>query len=220
MKIEVKSYSSATSLISSIIFFIAGALLFTNPTGVVKILTYIIGGLLIVIGLFECVRNYLDIKKDNSISSSPMIMGIVLCIVGIVFIFLAGAIEAAIRFVLGAWILFSGINRLINVLELKQKNKDFVIMLVVSIALILCGLYIILKSNLVLQTVGIVMMIYSAIEIFGYIFAKKENIIFTTEEIKKEPTKDTPIKEATVIEDKTKKEDKKKNTKNKADSNK
>ena len=186
MKIEVKSYSSATSLISSIIFFIAGALLFTNPTGVVKILTYIIGGLLIVIGLFECVRNYLDIKKDNSISSSPMIMGIVLCIVGIVFIFLAGAIETAIRFVLGAWILFSGINRLINVLELKQKNKDFVIMLVVSIALILCGLYIILKSNLVLQTVGIVMMIYSAIEIFGYIFAKKENIIFTTEEIKKE----------------------------------
>ena len=81
---------------------------------------------------------------------------------------------------------YEKVNEVNEYFSLKQKNKDFVIMLVVSIALILCGLYIILKSNLVLQTVGIVMMIYSAIEIFGYIFAKKENIIFTTEEIKKE----------------------------------
>lgn len=174
MKIEVKSYSSITSLISSIIFFILGAIMFTNPDAIVLFVSYVIGGLIIILGLFSCVKNYLDVKKDNTISSRGMVLGIVLIVIGLVFIFLAGVIEALVRLIIGGWILFSGIIRLINTLYLPKNTSKFWILLVLSLLLISGGLYTILETNLAFKAIGIVLMIYAVIEIFGYIFNKKD----------------------------------------------
>lgn len=174
MKIEVKSYSSITSLISSIIFFILGAIMFTNPDAIVLFVSYVIGGLIIILGLFSCVKNYLDVKKDNTISSRGMVLGIVLIVIGLVFIFLAGVIEALVRLIIGGWILFSGIIRLINTLYLPKNTSKFWILLVLSLLLVSGGLYTILETNLAFKAIGIVLMIYAVIEIFGYIFNKKD----------------------------------------------
>ena len=65
MKIEVKNYSSIGVLISSIIFFILGAVMFTNPEAIVLIVSYVIGGLIIILGIFKCIKNYIEVKKDN-----------------------------------------------------------------------------------------------------------------------------------------------------------
>jgi len=173
MKIGIKSYSSIISLIFSIIFFILGAIIFTRPEIIILFISYVIGGIIIIIGLFKCIKNYLDIKKDNTISSREMISGIVLIIIGLVFILLAGVIEALVRLVIGGWILFSGINRLINSLEIPKKNSQFIIRLILSFLLIGVGLYTILESNLAFKTIGLVLMVYSVIEILGYIFNKK-----------------------------------------------
>jgi len=174
MKINVKSYSNIISLISSILFLILGAIMFTKPEAIILFISYVIGGLMIVIGSFKCIKNYLEVKKDNSTSSSEMIMGIVLIVIGIIFIFLANVIEALVRLVIGGWILFSGINRLINALHLNKKSHRFIVFLILSILLIGTGLYTILEANLAFQTIGIVLMAYSFIEIFGYIFNRKD----------------------------------------------
>lgn len=207
MKIGVKSYSSIISLIYSIIFFILGAIIFTRPEIIILFISYVIGGIIIVIGLFKCVKNYLDIKKDNSISSREMITGIVLIIIGLIFILLAGVIEAFVRLVIGGWILFSGINRLINSLELPKKNSQFIVRLILSFLLIGVGLYTILESNLAFKTIGLVLMVYSVIEILGYIFNKQNTYI--KEEIIIE-TKDDKVIDAILIEDKKSKRKKSK----------
>jgi len=177
MKTAVKSYSSIISLIYSIIFFILGAIIFTKPEIIILFVSYVIGGIIIIIGVFKCIKNYLDVKKDNNTSSKEMITGIVLSIIGLVFILLAGVIEALVRLVIGGWILFSGINRLINAIGLPKKNKIFIIYLIISLLLIGVGLYTILESNLAFKTIGIVLMVYSIIEIIGYIFNKKTSIL-------------------------------------------
>ena len=174
MKIGVKSYSEVISLIYSIIFFILGAIIFTKPEVIILFISYVIGGIFTIIGLFKCIKNYLDIKKDNSISSKEMIAGILLIIIGLVFISLAGVIEALVRLVIGGWILFTGINRLINSLTIKTKNRKFIVRLVISLLLIGVGLYTILESNLAFKTIGLVLMVYSFLEILGYIFNKKD----------------------------------------------
>ena len=174
MKIGVKSYSDVISLISSIIFFILGAIIFTKPEIIILFISYVIGGIFTIIGLFKCIKNYLDIKKDNSISSKEMIAGILLIIIGLVFILLAGVIEALVRLVIGGWILFTGINRLINSLTIENKNKKFVVRLIISLLLIGVGLYTILESNLAFKTIGLILMVYSFLEITGYIFNKKD----------------------------------------------
>lgn len=199
MKIGLKSYSDIISLIYSIIFFILGAIIFTKPEIIILFISYVIGGIFALIGIFKCIKNYLDIKKDNTISSKEMVTGIIFVVLGIVFILLAGVIEALVRLVIGGWILFSGINRLINTLSIPNKKNNFITYLILSFLLIGVGLYTILESNLAFKTIGLVLMIYSVIEIIGYIFNKKTNYI--KEEIIIEAKEDKVI-DAILIEDK------------------
>jgi len=205
MRIEIKNYSSIVSLLMSIVFFILGAVMFTNPEAIVLFVSYVIGGLIIIVGLFKCIKNYLDVKKDGNTSSNPMVFGIVLVVVGLVFIFLANVIEALVRLVIGGWILFTGIIRLINALHLSKKNTKFWVLLGVSILLMIAGLYTILETNLAFKAIGIVLMIYASLEIFGYIFNKKDFQESVDTKIKNEKVVD-----AVLIETKENKKKRKK----------
>lgn len=202
MKIGVKKHSDVISLIYSIIFFILGAIIFTKPEVIILFISYVIGGIFTIIGIFKCIKNYLDIKKDNSISSKEMIIGILLVVIGIVFITLADVIEAIVRLVIGGWILFTGINRLINSLTIKIKNKKFIISLIISLLLIAVGLYTILESNLAFKTIGLVLMVYSFLEILGYIFNKKDYLEETV------IIEDKKVIDTVLVEEKTKKKKK------------
>lgn len=173
MKFFIKSYSNIMSFIGAIILLVLGTIMFTNPETVILFISYIIGSLLIVFGIFNCFKNYLDIKKDNKVSSTRMIVGIVLIVIGIIFIFLAGVIEFLIRIIIGSYILFNGINHLIYALSIRNKNSNFFVNLILAIILISGGLYIILVSNLAFKIIGLILIIYSIIEIIEYVFNKK-----------------------------------------------
>ena len=198
MRIEIKSYTSIYNLISSIIFFILGAIMFTSPNVMVVVISRVIGGIIAIIGVFNCIKNYIEVKKDNTTSSIGMISGIIGIVIGLVFISLAGVIEALIRFLIGGWILFIGINRLINVLYLKKPKSKFIVLLIVAILLIGAGLYTILEANLAFQAIGLVLMIYAGLEIFSYIFCKKEVKEFKSKD-------DDKVIDAVVIRDDTNK---------------
>ena len=154
MKVSIKNYSNVFVLVSSILFLILGAVMWTKPEAVVIITTYIFGGILILIGLFKCVKNYLDVKKDNDTKSTEMVVGIVMIILGIVCIFLAGVVEALVRLIIGGWILFAGINRLINSFNLEKKDSRFYVSLILSLILICGGVYTILEVNLAFKAIG------------------------------------------------------------------
>ncbi len=223
MKIKVSAYSSIMQLISSVVLFILGALLYSKPTEVMLAVTYGMGGLITLVGVFNCIKNYLDVKKDNTTSSKGMILGIVLAVVGLVFIFLGEVIEQVIRFIIGGWILVCGITRLANALMIEKKDTNFWVLLILSILLIGGGLYTILIKNLEMQIAGLILMGYAILEIFGHVFSRKQGLEFevTPSATDKPKIEDTNIKEAEVINDNTKdtKKDKKqkKNKKDKQD---
>lgn len=208
MKIEVKSYTSYASLISSIVFLALGALMFTNPDAVVIITSYVLGTIICIYGTYLCIKNYVEVKKDNSTSSREMVLGITLIVIGLVFIFLAKVIETIIRFVLGGWILFSGINRLINSLYIvNKKTKSFWANLIISLLLMGGGLYTILEANLAFQTIGLILILYAILEIIGFIFNRSENtkIKVNIQEEETKPKTKKKIKEAKVINEDKKK---------------
>ena len=175
MEIKVKSYSTQSSLISSIIFFIIGAILFTNAEKVVSTTAFIIGIILATIGIVEGI---VYIKKRKEGINRPIDLGrcIALIAISLVFIFASNIVEQLIRFIIGAWILFSGISRLISVLTFSNKNTKFLPLLIVSLLLIGIGIYTIVIGDVVLSTIGIIMMIYAAIDIIGYIFYTKDTL--------------------------------------------
>lgn len=173
MEIKVKSYSTQSSLISSIIFFILGGILFTSADKVISFLSIAIGIILATTGIVFLVLYFISIKKLEQ-NKKYLINGIVTLIVSIIFIFFSGVIEQFIRFIVGGWILFSGIIRLVNVLSMNNKNTKFFPLLIVSILLIIVGIYTIVIGNIILSSVGLIMMIYAGIEIIGYIFYSKD----------------------------------------------
>ena len=197
MEIEFKSYTKLSSLISAIIFFILGAIMFTSPDVMVIVISRILGGTICIIGIFNCIKNYLEVKRDNSTPSTGMVTGILGIIIGLVFIFLADVIEALIRFVIGGFILFIGVNKFINVLYLKKNTSKFFVLFIISLILLIGGLYTILEANLAFQAIGIILMIYALLEIFSYIFCKRESNVIKN--------KNEKVIDAVIIRDNTKK---------------
>lgn len=211
MKIEIKSYANNSSLVSAVLFFILGAIMFTNPDTMIIAVSRIFGGILILFGLYSCIKNYILVKEDGNTSSLPMIMGLASIAFGSVFFFAAGFVEALFRFIIGGWILISGIMRFANAMEMNKKDTSkFVSLLVISLLLVIAGLYTILEANLAFQTIGIVLMIYAVLEIFGWLTNRKvaKETINKKEKQTKRDRKE--VVEAVVIEDKTQK---KKNSK-------
>ena len=204
MRIEVKSYNNNSSLVSAILFFILGAIMFTNPGAMVVVISRILGGILILFGLYSCIKNYI-LRQNSGVSAIPMVAGITCMAIGSIFFFAPNFVEAMVRFVIGGWILLSGIMRFSNAMQIEKKgNTKFVSLLIISLLLILAGLYTILESNLAFQTIGIVLMIYAALEIFGWLTSKsvvKETM--TKEEKKKKRNKNKAVIDAVVISDDT-----------------
>ena len=212
MRVEVKSYNNNSSLVSAILFFILGAIMFTNPDTMVVVISRILGGILILFGLYSCIKNYILVRQNTQVSAIPMVAGISCMAIGSVFFFAAGFVEAMVRFVIGGWILLSGIMRFASAMQIDKKNNPkFFSLLIISLLLILAGLYTILEANLAFQTIGIVLMIYAGLEIFGWLTNKsvvKETM--TKEEKKKKRCKNKDVVDAVIIKDDT---DEKKNSK-------
>ncbi len=171
----VKNFKKDTiSLISSVLFLIVGILLFSNPGGVIKFVSYIIGSIFIIMGIGKIISYYKMIKKMNITNTGDMVMGIISIILGIIIILCLSALAFVINIVVGAWILYSGIIKLIYAFNLKEmKLSSWVYVLIVSIILIIGGLYVVINCNTVYSTIGLFLIIYSVIEIIQYIILPK-----------------------------------------------
>lgn len=175
MEIKIKSYSSQSSLLSSILFFILGAILFTSADKLLNIVSIIIGTLFATGATISLIIYFIQARKiDGTPKKGNLIFGVVAFILAIIFIFFSNIVEQAIRFVVGGWILLTGILRLVNVLSMPKKDKKFIQLLIVAALLIFIGIYTIVVELFGLDIIGIVMMLYAGVEIIGYILYSKD----------------------------------------------
>ena len=173
MEIKIKSYSSQSSLISSIMFFILGAIIYSSADKLLNIISIFIGTIIAIISTISLIIYFFQYKNsDTKPKTGNLIFGIITFILAFIFIFLA---EETIRLAVGAWILLTGILRLINVLSMSKKDAKFIQLLIVSSLLIFIGIYTILVEFVGFYIIGIIMMIYAGIEIIGYILYSKNN---------------------------------------------
>ncbi len=172
-KITIINYSNDNSLFSSILFLLFGIILFTNPGDILKFISFIAGGSLILIGIFNVISYRRTLKKLNIEQKSKLISGVLLMILGLFTILFSSLIETTIRLILGGWIIYSGIMRLIDVLNNKENKVSFIGRLIVAILLIICGLYVAL-TDLVYSMIGLFIIIYAILDIIGYVLYKKE----------------------------------------------
>ena len=106
--------------------------------------------------------------------------------------------------------MISGIIRFANAMEMNKKDTSkFISLLIIALLLVLAGLYTILEANLAFQTIGIVLMVYAALEIFGWLTNRRVTKESVSKEEKKKKRDKKEVVEAVVIEDKTEKKNSK-----------
>lgn len=203
------------SIISAFLILIFGALIFAYPNTVVKTASMIFGGLLMFYGIVLIIKNYYETKSDSNTTSTTLMIGIFLLITGLLFIVLSGVVSQILQYVLGAWILFAGIQRLMIAMSIGKDNNAFITQLIIAVLLLAAGLYTILRGHLEIQIIGLIMIVYSILQIIGYfsnsnkkeVVDKKEDTINDKIESKEEKKDD--VKEARVVEEKPSKKKKK-----------
>ena len=80
-----------------------------------------------------------------------------------------------LRLIVGTWIVYSGITRIYLSLKLKFFNSSiWIISLVLSILMVIFGVYIMLNSGVIVTLIGSLMIAYAIIDIIeSIIFIKK-----------------------------------------------
>ena len=160
-----------SSIFSSISFAILGILLIFKAEITVVSISYVIGGLLVAIGMLAILRNQKDNDQKNELD---IVYGIVSIVLGIVVISNSKAIASIIPFAVGLIILVNSAFKIQYSIELKKSdNKIWKSTLIASLIEFLCGILLIFNpfksAVFVTKAIGIIILIYSILDLISTI---------------------------------------------------
>lgn len=176
MKVTVINHTKKykrRSLVYSIILLVLGFFLTFNSSGVLNTIFNILGILVVLFGIYRFFTYY-RLKSQLKIDDSGILMSAVMSIVfGVLIILLSNILTSAIQVITGIWLLFIGISRLSETDLTNLKEKSNLILAIGSVIIILLGLYTIFSENVVFVVIGIILIIYSVLDIINYISGRK-----------------------------------------------
>lgn len=202
-----------SSIFGSIALAILGVFLFIKSELTIVSITYVIGAVLVGIGLVAMLKYIANINKSVK-NEIDIIYGTVTVILGIVVISNPKAIASIIPFVLGIIIILSSAAKLGYGFELRKNNNQlWTGTVIIALITMLCGVLLIFNpfagAEFILKIVGALIFIYAVLDIVSTFRIRK-----TIKPLKKALQNKEVIVEAEVIEDNTNIE-KKKEKKNK-----
>lgn len=162
---KILKKSGWISIIVSLIFALLGIILILKPNEIIKIISYIIGGIFIIVGTYK-IYSHIKTKGKYDLYNYELIFGLLAIIIGIVAIIYSNTIETIFRILIGLWIIYTAIVRISSSIKMKNlKIKLWIYSMIISIIMFIFGLYIILNSGAIIETIGIIMIIYSIMDI-------------------------------------------------------
>ncbi len=162
-----KEGKDTNNLLTPIMYLILGVILAFKSNEATTLFFYIIGILIILYGVKSLVLYYQN--RDNAqLNKINLSIGIVSLIIGILLVFLAEALNWGISFIVGLFLIYMGVSRLLTDYSLNN-YKHFGTLS--NIILIVFGVYSIFVSNVLLVIIGWILII-NAILLF-WEFLKK-----------------------------------------------
>ena len=143
--------SGWTDILVSLVFAVIAIFMITKSDAVVKIISYVLGGIFIVMGAVKII-DYFASKGKYDLYNYDLIYGIIAIIIGLVTI--------------AIWIIYSGLVRLSLSLKLHTAQINaWSVSLILSIIMIIGGIYMLFQSGALVLTIGIIMLVYSIIDL-------------------------------------------------------
>jgi len=197
-----------SSIWSSIALVILGFLLIFYSEVTIISISYVIGGILIAIGVIALLKYISNINKDIK-NEIDIVYGIGTIILGIIVICNPKAIASIIPFILGILIVINSTAKIDYSFKLrKNKNNLWVSTLIVALVALICGVLLIFNpfagAEFITKVIGIILVVYAILDIVSTIRISKElKETFGKVKEDKKKLKDTVV-EAEVVEDNTK----------------
>ena len=201
---DIISRFTKSSIISSFALIALAILLIVQSEATIITISYIIGGVLIAIGVLAEINYMKNIKEK--IADLDIVYGIVCVILGVLVITNPKAIAGVIPFVIGFIIIVNSAIKLQYSLELRKEGNDlWLSTLLLSIVMTICGIVLIFNpfqgAVVLSRIVGIFILIYAVLDLIStFVIRNTFKKIHTAIE-------ETVVKEATLIEEDTTKEE-------------
>ncbi|MBR5227866.1 MAG: DUF308 domain-containing protein [Clostridia bacterium] len=170
--------SAMNNIVISSSFIFIGLMLVLKPTETINTIIYILGAIFITFGVIQIIQ-YIRLDSKSINFSFNLLYGIMGIVSGIAIIVFGAAVVSLFRVIIGIWIIYSAVVRFNLAISLKNTINDaWVYALIFSIIMFLCGLFITFNSGAILSTIGIIMIVYSVIELAqNYIVLKNIKVI-------------------------------------------
>lgn len=173
---ELIKSSYRMSMIYSVLFAIIGLLLFIDPSGFVVLVSYMIGILLLVVGI----NNVLSYSKnrDLAVTKTLLIVGVILFIIGLFLIFDPTFIGTIVPAVIGVCLIINALEKLMYLQYLEDKKSEaYMVALISGIVIMIVGIILLFNplsgTLIVTQIIGVIIVIYSVLDIIEKIRYKK-----------------------------------------------
>ncbi len=175
------------SIFSSIILIVIGLLLFIKPGDTLKTISYVIGGLILVFGIFGIARFTKTEKKGLNFD---LVYGVLSLIAGLIVILNPEALASIIPVILGIWIVINSSLKVQYAFYIKtDDSKKWIVALVLSLITLICGIILLFNpfkaASYVAKIVGLFIIIYAVIDLVEsfIIKSKVKNIVKDAEVI-------------------------------------
>ncbi|MEE0699793.1 MAG: DUF308 domain-containing protein [Bacilli bacterium] len=166
-----------TSLIISMAFIVVGLFLFIKPDTTISVISYVIGGALLVSGIFS-VYKYFTAEGIGSIFNFDLVYGVLLVIAGMFLVIKPTALATLFPIILGIWIIINSVTKFQYALVLKRvKNDDWVYTALVSLLTLIWGVVLLwnpfASALAITQIIGIFIIVYAVLDIIDNFIIRK-----------------------------------------------
>lgn len=172
-------------LLSTLLTLILGMVLTFEPTGSIKIITYIVAFLFFIIGVIQL---FMFFKQDKieRMTSASFVLGVVLAGIGLLLFYNAKSLVNFITLLIGLTIIVKSLFKLQFAINLKGISDKWFYNLIVGLVGFIIGIILILNpwdsAVMFLRIVGIVLSIGSVIE-----FIETMSVMKTLDDYKELP---------------------------------
>lgn len=170
------------SIILNILFLLFGIIVYSNPRVSLELLGIFLGVCFIIFGLYAIFE---FIARDNNpLYGLNILWGILAIIVGLLAIINPFGISTILTFTLGIYLIIISISKIIDAFKLRKYKYDgWALILVISIILLIFGIFIIINPIIsameITEVTGIFIILASILEICNSImlYSKAKDVL-------------------------------------------
>lgn len=159
------------SIAVAVIFIALGITMITHPEVTLEVVSVTSGIIFLAVGIVKVI-NYFVQKGNYDFYNYELIHGLVAFAVGTIILAYTSQVSALFVALIGIWITYSGLMSLTLSMKLQAtKIGSWLIIFIMSLIMMIGGLYIVAYPTTVIVFVGIIMIIYALMELI-------QNIVF------------------------------------------